>query len=84
MYCIPFSASRVLKVSLQTDDCVEIGPDLGTNLAKWHGGLLGPDGQTIYGFPAHAQSVLMIRVDTDEVALVGNLDEEHNGGRYKV
>lgn len=84
MYCIPFSASKVLKVSLENDDCVEIGPDLGTNLAKWHGGILAPDGWTIYGFPAHAQSVLMISVDTDEVALVGDLYEEHNGGRYKV
>ncbi|KAJ8602461.1 hypothetical protein CTAYLR_001299 [Chrysophaeum taylorii] len=79
MYCIPFSASRVLKVALDVDACLEIGPDLGPSLAKWHGGTLGPDGRTIYGFPAHASSVLVVDTRDDAVSEIGALVE----GRYK-
>lgn len=83
MVCVPFSGRRVVKVDLAADKCAEIGPDLGPSPAKWHGGTLGPDGVTVYGFPAHASSVLAVRCDTDEVTLLGELTEAHNGGKYK-
>ena len=45
---------------------------------KWHGGVLASDGN-IYGFPAHAESVLKISPGTGEVTQIGGPFE----GRYK-
>ena len=89
MYCIPFRAQAVLRVRTADRRCDLLGgpfasarPSRG-NLYGWHGGLLGPDGN-VYGFPAHATSVLKIVVATGEVVeLGGPLEEQNNGGRYK-
>ena len=86
MYCVPFAATRVLRVLTKEDRAELIGPELSGGGArggyKWHGGCLGPDGR-VYGFPMNANSVLRIDCATgavDELPLPN--EETFNGGKY--
>mmetsp|Transcript_5223 Transcript_5223/g.21500 ORF Transcript_5223/g.21500 Transcript_5223/m.21500 type:complete len:757 (-) Transcript_5223:140-2410(-) len=91
MYCVPFAATRVLRVDLRADATRFVGPELvqDRDAAKWHGGVLSTDGRTAYMMPAHATAVLAVTVATDEVRLLGDLSSKEggladfNGGRYK-
>mmetsp|Transcript_8161 Transcript_8161/g.15361 ORF Transcript_8161/g.15361 Transcript_8161/m.15361 type:complete len:432 (-) Transcript_8161:54-1349(-) len=75
IYCIPQSATRVLRIDPRTDECSFVGPKL-QGKYKWYGGLPGRDG-CVYGIPHNSGSVLRIapkgaRVD---VTLHGDLGE---------
>lgn len=76
IYCIPQSATRVLKIDPQTDACTFVGPKL-EGTYKWYGGLAARDG-AIYGVAHNSRSVLRIRPNKDDpndvlVSLHGDL-----------
>ena len=80
IYCIPQSATQVLRINPQTDECTFVGPKL-PGKYKWYGGVVGVDG-AIYGTPHNSHAVLRIcphkRKDGTvevEVQLVGNLGD---------
>ena len=80
IYCIPQSATRVLRIDPQTDECTFVGPRL-PGKYKWYGGVVGKDG-AIYGTPHNSQAVLRIcpRKNQDgsvvvDVQLVGDLGD---------
>ena len=86
MYCMPFAATRVLRVVTAEDRCELIGPELTGGGAhggyKYHGGLLGPD-NCVYGFPMNAKTVLRVNCLTGDVCeLPLPEDEPFNGGKY--
>ena len=80
IYCIPQSATRVLRIDPQTDECTFVGPKL-PGKYKWYGGVVGRDG-AIYGIPHNSPAVLRIcpqkqqdgNVSVD-VILVGDLGD---------
>jgi hypothetical protein len=80
IYCIPQSATRVLRIDPRTDKCTFVGPKL-EGKYKWYGGLAGKDG-CVYGIPHNSGSVLRIAPSTDvtengsvNVTLHGDLGE---------
>jgi hypothetical protein len=62
LYCIPQSATHVLKIDPATDTCTLVGPEL-PGRYKWYGGVVGNDG-AIYGIPHNSSSVLRIHPET--------------------
>lgn len=58
IYCIPQSATRVLRIDPRTDKCTFVGQKL-QGKYKWYGGLAGKDG-CVYGIPHNSGSVLRI------------------------
>jgi hypothetical protein len=58
IYCIPQSATRVLRIDPSTDECSFVGPKLDGKY-KWYGGLTGKDG-SVYGITHNSASVLRI------------------------
>lgn len=57
IYGIPYAAGSILRINAN-EDTVSLLGDYGTNRYNWHGGILARG--SIYAFPAHADSVLMI------------------------
>lgn len=87
IYCIPQSATRVLKINPQTDECSFVGPEL-PGKYKWYGGIPAKDG-AIYGVAHNSPSVLRIcpnknNVNNVQISLHGDLGSEshqwHGGG----
>lgn len=64
MYCIPGHATQVLKVNTTTNVSTLIGPVM-KGKYKWLRGVLV--GETIYGLPCHADTVLKVHVPTGEI-----------------
>lgn len=58
IYCIPQSATRVLRIDPVKDKCEFVGPKL-EGKYKWYGGLAAKDG-CVYGIPHNSGSVLRI------------------------
>ena len=63
---IPNCANAVLKIDPSTDSVTTIG-QVPAGGWKWHGGLVGADGN-IYGFPSHCNTVLKIEIATGVVS----------------
>ncbi len=59
IYCIPQSASRVLRLDPKDESLSFVGPDL-PGKYKWYGGLVGKSDGAIYGVPQNSGSVLRI------------------------
>lgn len=59
IYCIPQSASRVLRLNPIDESLSFVGPDL-PGKYKWYGGLVGKTDGAIYGVPQNSGSVLRI------------------------
>lgn len=87
IYCIPQSASYVLRIDPVSDNCTFVGPKL-SGKYKWYGGLPASDG-AIYGIPHNSGSVLRICPSANEgddvrVTLHGDLGTSahqwHGGG----
>jgi hypothetical protein len=84
IYCIPQSATRVLRIDPEGDKCTFVGPKL-EGKYKWYGGLAAKDG-AIYGIPHNSGSVLRIYpIGEDvQVTLHGDLGSSahqwHGGG----
>ncbi len=88
IYCIPQSATRVLRIDPSNDCCNFVGPRL-EGKYKWYGGLAAKDG-AIYGIPHNSGSVLRIcptvggGPEDVRVTLHGDLGESshqwHGGG----
>jgi len=60
IYCIPQSATRVLRIDPNTDECTFVGPKL-EGKYKWYGGVLSDLDGAIYGIPHNSGTVLRIR-----------------------
>lgn len=68
IYCIPQSATRVLRIDPVKDECSFVGPKLDGKY-KWYGGLPAKDG-CVYGIPHNSGSVLRICPSSEESANV--------------
>uniref|UniRef100_A0A7S3VC22 Uncharacterized protein n=1 Tax=Chaetoceros debilis TaxID=122233 RepID=A0A7S3VC22_9STRA len=80
IYCIPQSATRVLRIDPTKDECTFVGPKL-EGKYKWYGGLVARDG-AVYGIPHNSDSVLRIcplpAKNDVQVTLHGNLNDFGN------
>jgi hypothetical protein len=89
MYCIPQTATGVLKVNTKTSVCTIIGEEECTRQLKdcpgggwaWHGGTVTNDGKLIFGIPSNADYVLKINTVTDKVTTIGPKLES---GRHRI
>ena len=86
IYCIPQSATRVLKIDPRDESLSFVGPSL-PGKYKWYGGLVGKSDGAIYGIPQNSGSVLRILPKADgsvSVTLHGDLGtglhQWHGGG----
>ena len=59
IYCIPQSASRVLRINPNDESISFVGPKL-PGKYKWYGGVVGKSDGAIYGVPQNSGSVLRI------------------------
>lgn len=73
IYCIPQSATHVLKIDPSTDQCTLFGSAL-PGRYKWYGGVV--TGDAIYGIPHNSPSVLRIHPE-DGVTLHGKFEGLH-------
>ena len=74
IYCIPQSASHVLRIDTTTDVCSFLPSAPLVGRYKWYGGVVGKDG-AIYGIPHNAASVL--RIHQNQVTLHGMYPDAH-------
>ena len=62
VYGIPYRTGSLLRIDCETDTASLVGPDYGSNLWNFHGGIQANG--AIYAFPSHADAVL--KIDTTE------------------
>lgn len=61
VYGIPYAANRVLRIDATTGIAESIGPRLGVGFANnWHGGLTCSWTGRVFGFPANANTVILV------------------------
>jgi thiol-disulfide isomerase/thioredoxin len=70
IYCLPYTATNVLKIDTVNDTLSTIGTLSGS--AKWYGGVLTPSGN-IYAVPQNSTSILKINTNNDNVTTFGSL-----------
>eukprot|EP00039_Didymoeca_costata_P001580 m.53459 g.53459 ORF g.53459 m.53459 type:complete len:163 (+) comp10867_c0_seq2:651-1139(+) len=80
MYCIPQTASGVLKFNPKTETAEILG-DFGEGGWKWHGGIVYKD--YIYGVPNNADHVLKIDPSSDTISLLDK-NEPLVSGRHRI
>jgi hypothetical protein len=58
VYGMPYRTCSVLRIDTETDTATIVGPDYGSKLFNWHGGI--KKNGIIYAHPSHADTVLAI------------------------
>lgn len=76
-YCVPQSAERVLRIRFEPLRIDLVGPKWAGKW-KWYGGL--KSGDTVYGIPACARSVLKIETQMGQEPKVSCIGELEDGG----
>ncbi len=66
IYCIPQSATRILKIDPRDETLSFVGPEL-SGKYKWYGGVVGTTDGAIYGVPQNSASVLRVIPKGDDV-----------------